>query len=216
MNWLSRFLARTSLIIRARLVGRTSRLCLAEDVAPRVSKTARVEVAGIFRLGFPLNREAPFSSRRQTALFMGDGAKLKVNGNVSIANGCSLIVGRNAEVVLNGPLSIAHDCIILCNIGIEFGANSAVSWGCTLIDSDLHDPISSSGRTLRRPRRRLTIGERVGIQAGVIIPAGLTIGNDAVVSAGTVLRQSIGPGCLVYSDHKLRIRKDTKSGLPWG
>jgi acetyltransferase-like isoleucine patch superfamily enzyme len=215
MNCLSRLFARWNFVLRSKLQGRESRLFISSDSALRISRSADILISGQLSLGRPLQVSSPFASRPGLNLFMGAGSRLSVKGDVSIANGCTLMIGRDAEVILNGPLTIAHDCIIICNIGMEVGSDSAISWGCTLIDSDLHDPVSSSGRVLKRPRRRIVIGERVGIQSGVTIPSGLSIGSDSVVSAGTILRHSIDSNCFVYSEQKLKIRKGIKSGLPW-
>lgn len=215
MNWLSRLLRRLAYISKATLTTRDSRLFVARDAVIRAHKSSETAITGRLSLGNSLHDGVSFAGRCGTNLYLGPGAKLLVEGDVSIGNGCSIIVGKGATLKLSGPLTIAHDCTILCNLGIEIGANSVISWGVTLIDNDLHDPVFKNGKVLKRPRNKLVIGERVGIQSAVIVPAGVNIGHDCVISAGTVLRHSVDPECFVYSNPELKVRKGLKSGLPW-
>jgi acetyltransferase-like isoleucine patch superfamily enzyme len=88
-----------------------------------------------------------------------------------------------------------------------------ISWNSTLIDSDEHNPVLSSGRILKLQKRPLVVGERVGMQANVLIPRGVNIGNLSVISAGTVLREDVPPEVFVYTDQKLRKKEGLTSGI---
>jgi acetyltransferase-like isoleucine patch superfamily enzyme len=57
------------------------------------------------------------------------------------------------------------------------------------------------------------VGEAVGIQMNVVIPRGVTVGKNSIISANTVLRQNIPENCLAYSESELRIKHGFQSGL---
>lgn len=179
----------------------------------RVGNNSIIRVGGRVIIGFPLHDNAPFASLSETVLHLSDGAVIEFQGSARIAPGVSLVVGKGAELIIGDGVIIAHNTQILCNRKITIGKDSMVSWNSLLIDTDLHDPITGSGNSLRLTRRVLTIGERVGLQANVIIPRGLSIGDDSVISAGTVLRQDVPSASIAYSDSKLRIKKGLRSGL---
>lgn len=172
-----------------------------------------IKVGGSVFLGFPLHDNAPFATFSQTILHLGDGASIEFQGSARIAPGVSLVIGRGAKLIIGDGVIIAHNTQILCNRRISIGCHTMISWNSLLIDDDLHDPTTSDGHQLRLPRKNLNIGDRVGLQANVIIPRGVSIGDDSVVSAGTVLRQDVPPASIVYSDAKLRVKRGMKSGI---
>jgi acetyltransferase-like isoleucine patch superfamily enzyme len=134
-------------------------------------------------------------------------------GNASIAQGVSILIGKNASMVVGANVTIAHNTQVLCNSHIEIGNGSTISWNVLLIDTDKHCPVSVRAGVMKLPERPLIIGERVGIQANVIIPRGVSIGNDSAVSAGTVLRENVEADCIVYSEQKLKVKRGVRSGL---
>jgi acetyltransferase-like isoleucine patch superfamily enzyme len=189
-------------------------LFLANRGSTLISKSrSKITLFGRVSFGFPLTDRTLFSTLPKTVLFLGENSSITFLGNASIAQGVSIMVGKNASVVIGDGVTIAHNTQVLCNKHISIGAGSTISWNALLIDTDNHHPLSSDGKSLRLPVVPLIIGERVGIQANVTIPRGVTIGDDAVIGAGTVLRQNIDSACIVYAEQKLRIKRGLLSGL---
>lgn len=189
-------------------------LFLANSGSVLVAKAgSKIFISGRVNFAFPLTDRTLFSALPKTVLFLGEDSSITFLGNASIAQGVSIMVGKNASIIVGDGVTIAHNTQVLCNKHISIGAGSTISWNALLIDTDNHHPLSTDGKSLRLPVLPLIIGERVGIQANVTIPRGVTIGDDSVIGAGTVLRQNIDPECIVYAEQKLKIKRGLLSGL---
>ncbi|HWI74897.1 MAG TPA: acyltransferase [Baekduia sp.] len=76
---------------------------------------------------------------------------------------------------------------------IAIGDETVVSFGVTILAHD-----ASTRRPLGYTRvAPVSVGARVFIGAGAIILPGVTIGDDAIVGAGSVVRRDVAPGTVV-------------------
>lgn len=109
------------------------------------------------------------------------------------------------KVAFESPISLGHE-IYIRNLGnLQFGARCAIGsftriWnyskisigddflgaGGLSINSATHDPT-----TLESIGKPITIGDRVWVGLNVSIIAGVTIGNDVVIGAGSVVTKDI-------------------------
>ena len=160
---------------------------------------------GTFSIGATLPQR--YATHQNTVLAMGRNSRLVVHGDAVIAPGASIIIEDNATLTIGANVFIAHNLTLICAQQVEIGAGSSISWNVTLIDSDGHACQRPDGRVLRPLYKPLTIGSNVGIQMGVIIPRGVDIGSDAIISSGTVVRQDIPPMVHAYQENRMRIRK---------
>jgi len=83
---------------------------------------------------------------------------------------------------------------LIANIGIEIGEDTVVGAGCLICDSDMHEVPLGSGRPAAMAP--IKIGKRVFIGARCIILKGVTIGDGAVIGAGSVVARDIPAGAL--------------------
>jgi acetyltransferase-like isoleucine patch superfamily enzyme len=207
--WVRRF----TLSLKIQRIGANGIVLFGRKINAKADKTARILAGGRVHLGMPLSEKTHFSTLERTSLYLGSGAILEFKGRASIAPGVSIIVGSGAHLSLGDGVIIAHNTQIICNYRIEIGASTMISWNSTLIDFDDHHPVTSTGKTLKLQKRALIIGERVGMQANVLIPRGVTVGSGSVISAGTVLREDVPSETFVYSEQKLRKKAGLTSGL---
>ncbi len=78
---------------------------------------------------------------------------------------------------------------VIANIGIEIGEGSMIGAGCLICDSDMHEvPLGSGKPTAVAPIR---IGKSVFVGARCIILKGVTIGDGAVIGAGSVVTKDV-------------------------
>ncbi|MEI8285258.1 MAG: acyltransferase [bacterium] len=93
---------------------------------------------------------------------------------------------------------------IIANIGIEVGEDSMIGAGCLLCDSDMHEvPLGSGKPTAVAPIR---IGKNVFVGARCIILKGVTIGDRAVIGAGSVVTKDVPADSLVTGNPATIIR----------
>ncbi len=127
--------------------------------------------------------------------------------------------GENARV--NQPIWVDYGC------NISLGANSLINMNCTLLDTGkitigentligpdvkiytaVH-PVSAEERiytdetgrsAIRTQTAPVVIGNHVWIGGGTIILPGVTIGDNAVVGAGSVVTKSIPENAVAYGN----------------
>lgn len=81
---------------------------------------------------------------------------------------------------------------IRCHQEIVIGNNVAISENVTIWDSDAHQIIGKETETTKP----IKIGNHVWIGNNVTILKGVTIGDEAVIAAGSVVNKDIPSGCL--------------------
>lgn len=124
----------------------------------------------------------PLNAAGATSLFAGDGAKLILNPGCGIS-GCQII---------------AHTLV-------EIGERSLVGAGCLICDSDMHEvPLGSPGGVRSSPIR---IGSGVFIGARCIVLKGVTIGDGAVIGAGSVVVSDI-PANVIAAGNPAVVHKE--------
>lgn len=147
-----------------------------------------------------------YSSYAESNVSLEAGAEIHVHGDCVFGPGTTIKVKKNAKLIIKGNNYFAHNTMIICGQRIEIGRGTLGSWGITLIDNDGHKFQSKRGALFSAKINPLIIGNNVGIQSKVIIPAGVTIGDNAVLSTGTILRASVPENSHAYTDQKLVIK----------
>ena len=129
-------------------------------------------------------------ARRQeilSALLGGRGEHVSIEPHVWFDYGFNTTVGDN--------FFCNRDCVFLdCN-KITFGDNVLIGPQCGFY-AGTHpvDPaVRMSGREYARP---ITVGNGVWIGGGAKIMPGVTIGDNAVIGAGSVVTRDIPPNCV--------------------
>lgn len=148
-------------------------------------------------------------------VLLGRGVHIhKRNGRITTGGTCEINDGCDITVdSLQGPLALLHighganigfRTLIYVREHVEIGADSMISWNCTISDSDLHQLILPDGR---RPPRTLpvTIEHDVWLGHHCIVLKGVTIGHHSVVAAGSVVCHSAPPYSLLAGNPARRI-----------
>jgi len=135
--------------------------------------------------------------------------------NISIAN-AKVVIGKGLRVrsgvsfnVTSGVLNIGRGvffnnyCSINCHDSITIGDNVLFGEGVKVYD---HDHIFSASYGVSKKEfttSKVAIGNNVWLCSNVIVLKGVSIGDNAVVAAGSVVRKDIPASC-VYVDGKVR------------
>jgi acetyltransferase-like isoleucine patch superfamily enzyme len=130
------------------------------------------------------------------------GGRLVVGRGAHIARGCHLAVGTGRYPAL---LSIGERTVIgphtriMAATQVRIGDRCMISWNCSIFDSIGHRLwLEHTGEVeIEEP---IIIGNDVWIGPYTIIMKGVTIGDNVVIGAGSVVRRDVPPNALVYGN----------------
>ena len=150
---------------------------------------------------------------------------------INIKNRCSLEVGQGSIVegsitfdkegasVRIGERVFIGGSLLVCADSIEIGDDVLISWGCTVVDHNSHaigwkdrsqdvgkwfDGIKDWSAVQTAP---VKIGARVWLGFNVIVLKGVTIGEGAVIGAGSVVTKDVPPYTIVAGNPARIIRE---------
>ena len=167
--------------------------------------------------------------RRQGGVQVGSGTRV-VWRRVGRVSGNRLTVGAGSIVLANirfeesgGSIAIGDRCFIgksdlVCYRSIEIGNDVIMSWGVTITDHDSHSldwqqrkndvPEWHKGRKdwTHVAHAAVTIKDKAWIGFNASILKGVTIGEGAVVGAGSVVTRDVAPYSVVAGNPARLIR----------
>ncbi|TVR14533.1 MAG: acyltransferase [Balneolaceae bacterium] len=111
-----------------------------------------------------------------------------VAGNCQFYSGVRLEIGKNGRLEIGNGSYLNRNTLIICEKRVDIGRNCKIAWDVVIMDSDLH-PLNSEP-LVNKP---VFIEDNVWIGCRSIILKGVTIGEGAVVAAGSVVTKSIPP-----------------------
>lgn len=153
-----------------------------------ISKSASIHIMkGFFYLNKRMRTKEPFFG----VLEMAERSKINVSDTFVIHSGCHIILLNDAELNL-GSGYINRNLKIRCHQKITIGSDVAISENVTIWDSDSHEIVGNKS-SMTQP---VTIGSRVWIGNNVTILKGVTIGDGAVIAAGSLVNKNVPANCL--------------------
>ena len=107
------------------------------------------------------------------------------------AVGCRIRVGPKGVISIGNRVGMSNTTIV-CEESVHIGDDVLIGGGVQLFDTNFHSTdadVRASGREIRADVRTapLRIGSRVFIGANAIVCKGVTIGDEAVIAAGSVV-----------------------------
>ena len=106
--------------------------------------------------------------------------------------------GQQAKISIGDLTSIWYGTVISARHEVTIGRQCAISWNCTIIDNDMHEIIYSDDALPARPNSlAVTIGDHVWIGAQAIVLKGVTIGENSIIAAGSIVTKDVSPHTLV-------------------
>ena len=147
---------------------------------------------------------------RERLAAVGDGAVIRPPFQCDY--GFNITLGRGAFLNFN--------CVILDVVGVEIGAGAQIGPGVQIYAAD-HPRDPALRREELELGRRVKIGAFAWIGGGAIILPGVTVGEDAVVGAGSIVTRDVPAGATVAGNparplqkRRLRLKLDDNSPLP--
>nr|WP_270521496.1 acyltransferase [Megamonas funiformis] len=154
----------------------------------QLEKTAKIILNGILKF----SDNDIIGSNRQSNLRMDENSILEIRNNFSIYYGADIILFKGAKLNL-GSGFFNSNIKIRCHERIEIGENVAISHDVTIMDSDAHEGLWE-GYEKTKP---IKIGNHVWIGTRVTILKGVTIGDNAIIAAGSVVTKDVPNNTIV-------------------
>lgn len=114
-------------------------------------------------------------------------------------------VRRGATLILSDRTLLNTGATMICHNTITIGPSSRIGPDCVLCDTNFH-PVHEGDLPHVAPIR---LGRNVWLGRGVIVLPGVTIGDNAVVAAGSVVFSDI-PACEVWRGNPAVHLKDVR------
>ncbi len=131
------------------------------------------------------------------------------SANVNIGDDCILQdfiyirAGAHGEVIIRNGCMVNSFCRFFGHGGIEVGEHTQIGPGVTITTT--HHDITDKG--LSEDFLKVTLGRRVWIGANVTILPGVTIGDNAVIGAGSVVTGDIASNSIAVGVPAKVIKK---------
>jgi maltose O-acetyltransferase len=158
---------------------------------PEIQRELAAATAWLVRYNEALGR--PPAERRallaERLAFVGEGADIRPPFHCDYGSNISL----GAGAFLN------FNCVVLDVVAVEIGAKTQIGPGVQILTADHpRDPAQRrAGLEFGRPVR---VGRNVWIGGGALILPGVTVGDDAIVGAGSVLTRDVPAGATVFGN----------------
>jgi acetyltransferase-like isoleucine patch superfamily enzyme len=154
------------------------------------------------RLIFSLPR-FPLFNHIKAWFLMALGAK--IGKNVVFYLGVWIAPGRN--LILGDDVDISLDVLVLTSGGVQIGSRTLIGYRSQILSAN-HAIPHMRGRIFDAgySEKKVTIGSDVWIGANVIILPGVSIGDGAVIAAGSVVTKSVDSFAIVGGNPARLIR----------
>lgn len=121
----------------------------------------------------------------------------------------SVHIDSPSKVTLGDHVSINRGCVLNAGGNIYIG-NDVLIGPNVIIYSQNHKFREKSipKRLQGYSQKEVRIGDNVWIAANCIILPGVTIGDNSVIAAGTIVKKSVPKDCILYNDKLVAIWED--------
>src|SRR5580658_3830505 len=162
--------------------GRVRNLEVFPDTKVSIDRSATVDIAGTLRLG-----ARPRIGRYHPSFaYFGPQSRTTIAGDFSMLTGLNLVVSAGAELTIGSGL-FNYGCQVFCGNSITMGDRCVLAPQVLIRDDDEHDDLAE-GKFRSKP---IVLGNQVGVSSRAIILKGVTIGDGAIVAAGSVVTKDV-------------------------
>lgn len=134
------------------------------------------------------------------------GATLKLGKGLRSRNNVSFRIYDTGKVSIGDNCFFNDGCSINCQKEIFIGNNVIFGQNTMVFDHD-HDYKHDMNKFIKD---EIIIGNNVWIGANVLILKGVTIGDNCVIAAGTIVKENIESNSMLYQERKSIIKKVQK------
>lgn len=160
-----------------------------------IARDAKVAIfrEGFFSLGVEGGGFRGYFGRCK--LFLEAGSRLEIFGYVEVGRGSLIWLRSGSKVKIGAGTYFSGSNKLISSSAVEIGEGCAVGWGVSICDEDFHH-LEVDG--VVGPRTSpISIGSGVWIGQDAKILKGVSIGDGAVIAAGSVVVKDVPPSALV-------------------
>lgn len=169
---------------------RNRKILLYRPVSCYIAENSKINISG--QLRFNLQQNEKVKNKTEGYLILRDYAQLNILGYFDIFSGCTIGITEGAKLNIgSGYMNFGSK--IHCFKEINIGDNVFISEGVTIRDSDGHEILDG----IHRKTKPINIGNNVWIGLNTTVLKGVTIGDGAIIAAGSVVTKDVPPGTLV-------------------
>ena len=148
-----------------------------------------------------------------SAVEIGDNCLIRSNfwsNLIGLYQRTIIIAKRGGKIRIGNNVGISGSTIYAWE-SIEIGDNTLIGANCKIMDSDLH-PLNAAERNANNwdavKTAPIKIGKNCFIGCNCLILKGVTIGDDAVIGAGSVVTKDIPAGATAAGNPVVVVRKN--------
>lgn len=153
--------------------------------------------------GLKIGNEMPY--------IMGNHLQIELGNNVNVASGCwasGIQEGIIPTIKVGNHVTVGYGCDISISKSLVIGNDTMIGVSCSIADNDGH-PIDAASRLKHDPVgvndiKPIAIGNNVWIGQQSIILKGVTIGDNSIVAAGSIVTKSI-PANTIYGGNPAKF-----------
>ena len=165
------------------LISRRCRIRKAQG-SIRIESPVRFGMISIGRDGVGI-----FDNKRSRSIWQVAGTVV-FEGDATIGHGCKISVEGGGILRFGKNFVCTAESAIAATKSIVFGDNCMLSWDILIMDTDWHK-ILNADHTIINPPQPVTIGNHVWIGCRTTILKGVTIADNSVVAAGSIIAKPI-------------------------
>lgn len=125
----------------------------------------------------------------RTKLYIRREGRLVIKGYNEIGRGSLIWVLEGGKIEFKGNTSTSGNNLIISKKSVTLGKNCAIAFGVTIADHDFHKTYKNGNENPET--LPIVIGDDVWIGMNATILKGVTIGNGAVIAAGSVVTKDV-------------------------
>lgn len=158
---------------------------------------------GMVKIGLPAAEM--FDNNILSTIWINDGI-VKFEGTAGIHNGTCI---RNyGELIIGNQFHTSSTAMIICYKKIKICENVLLGWNVEIVDGDAHKIYAIGTDTRLNNDKEICIGCNVWIGSNTTILKGVSLPDNCVIAAGTLLLRSIECGDSIIGGNPTRILKN--------
>ena len=164
--------------------------------------------ASIHSEGFSFNKDWDqkyiHAKRKHGRLEINDGAQISLGNNSSMMSGGTIVAFENSSITIGNNVLLNNNCEIYSSDKITIGDDTVISNNCVIRDCDIHKTV---GKINHKP---IIIGKHVWIGTNCIILKGVTIGDGAVIGAGSIVTKDVPSRAMVAGNPAIIVKENVE------